>query len=89
MTTNYDLNKKLKNVKCFIGSFARDKLPKVKSLPAALIINTDTSTQPGEHWVDVSVFIINAAGKDFTFGKLSRANEPIKHLTFFNFLFKS
>ena len=55
MTTNFDLNKKLQNVKCFVGSFPRDKIPRVKSLPAALIMNTDTSTQPGEHWVAVYI----------------------------------
>ena len=29
----------------------RDKLPTLKSLPAAIVANTDTSKGPGEHWI--------------------------------------
>ena len=33
-----------------VGVFAADQLP-AKELPGAYIVNTDTSSQPGQHWV--------------------------------------
>ena len=47
-------NRILKRVcgEVFIGVFARDKLPRfVKPRPALLVVNTDPSWKPGEHWV--------------------------------------
>ena len=35
----------------FNGVYPIDKLPKIPFKPAALIINLDTSKQPGSHWV--------------------------------------
>lgn len=46
-----DINKQLKYLDCFIGTFARDTLPNIKKFPAALVINTDPVSKPGEHWV--------------------------------------
>lgn len=38
--------------KVFAGVFSRDKLPeKIETKPAALIVNTDLSHEPGQHWV--------------------------------------
>ena len=37
--------------KYFIGVLARDKLPKKVDWPSSLILNTDTSNKPGEHWL--------------------------------------
>ena len=45
-----DLNKALKNVPYFMGTFPRDSIPKVSRRPAAFIINTDSKNEPGEHW---------------------------------------
>ena len=47
------INKLLKSTASFLGTFPRDKLPAIKKTPATLIINTDPSTEPGEHWVAV------------------------------------
>jgi len=48
-----DIYNKLKHFKCFNGVFPRDKLPNAKN--GVIIINTDKSNQPGEHWVAVAV----------------------------------
>jgi len=38
--------------KRFIGVFPRDKLPKdIKDTFSALIVNTDSSSEKGEHWI--------------------------------------
>ena len=55
MTTNIELEKKLKCFKEFIGVFPRDKLPKIKSYPVSIIINTDMSKGSGEHWVAIHI----------------------------------
>lgn len=40
----------------FLGIFASDQLPeKITSKPCALIVNTDPSDQPGQHWVAIYV----------------------------------
>ena len=60
------LDEKLSKFKaCFIGTFARDKLPKIKITirPSFLIMNTDTSENPGEHWV--AILIGNDIGEYF------------------------
>jgi hypothetical protein len=51
----HSINHYLKNEKNFIGTFARDQLPRI--LPKkfiALIVNTDPSTKPGEHWIAIT-----------------------------------
>jgi len=41
----------------FIGLYAADQLsPFIHTFPAAIIINTDPSNKPGEHWVAVYIF---------------------------------
>ena len=35
----------------FLGVFARNMLPKTIKYPSCLVVNTDTSRGPGEHWV--------------------------------------
>ena len=47
------INKLLENVPSFIGTYPRDKLPPIRTLPASLIVNTDPSDKPGEHWVAI------------------------------------
>ncbi len=38
----------------FLGVFPRDEVPKVTSYPTCLIANTDTSEEPGTHWIAIS-----------------------------------
>lgn len=45
----------LKNVTFFKGVFPRDTLPSQFTLSAAFVINTDTASEPGEHWVSVYI----------------------------------
>ena len=52
MDTN-EINAALHNTKDFLGTYALDRIPKVKRFPAGLVINTDSSDKPGEHWVAV------------------------------------
>ena len=35
----------------FKGVFARDNIPVIITYPCSLILNTDPSTRPGEHWL--------------------------------------
>ena len=49
------IKKLLKSFKCFKGVFPSDKLPYKSSLPLNIIINTDPSYKPGEHWVAISI----------------------------------
>lgn len=37
--------------KIYLGTFARDELPKSLKFPCAFIINTQKRNQPGEHWL--------------------------------------
>ena len=39
----------------FVGSYANDRLPVTVQRPAGLIINTQNSDQPGQHWVAVYI----------------------------------
>ena len=55
MTTNTELNEKLSFLSEYMGAFPCDRLPRVTKYPAALILNTDPSTKPGEHWVAVYI----------------------------------
>ena len=43
--------------KRFIGVFPRDKLPKdIEDTFSALIVNTDSSSEKGEHWIAIIIF---------------------------------
>ncbi len=39
----------------FMGVFASDRLRAPQTLPAALIVNNQDSSQPGEHWISVYI----------------------------------
>ncbi len=60
-----EINNLLSNVDCFIGTYARDILPKyqIKTKPCALIINTDESSKPGQHWI--SLFLTEGVAEYF------------------------
>lgn len=47
---NY-IKKDAYGVKNFIGVYPRDKLPIIFEYPCALVINSDPSSKPGEHWL--------------------------------------
>jgi len=47
------LSKHSKTKSIFKGVFPLDRLPKtILKYPALIIANTDTSDQPGTHWID-------------------------------------
>ena len=48
-----EIDAEMKDYDCYIGTFARDLMPKYKiyKRPLALIMNTDISSKPGQHWV--------------------------------------
>ena len=49
------IRKLFKTYKCFKGVFPCDQLPYNESLPLNIIVNTDPSYKPGQHWVAVSI----------------------------------
>ena len=49
------IEKLLKNFKCFKGVYSLDMLPSTLNPPINIIINTDPSYMPGEHWVSIHI----------------------------------
>lgn len=49
------INRSLEHLDCFVGTFSRDNLPEIQKKPAALVVNTDDSSRPGEHWVAIFI----------------------------------
>ena len=47
------INKQFKGIKCFKGTFPKDRIPKkiYKKFPISFIFNTDPHNLPGQHWV--------------------------------------
>ena len=45
------LNRDLICCKIFYGVYPANKIPKLRSLPALIVCNTNTSSRPGEHWI--------------------------------------
>ena len=72
------LDKQLSSVQHFLGAYPFDLLPpKPRTVDFSLVINTDKSTLPGDHWLvllrkDSTVYFIDSYGRnynDFTFEK--------------------
>ncbi|MDI9312985.1 MAG: Ulp1 family isopeptidase [Limnohabitans sp.] len=58
------IEKILKNNTLFKGVYPRDKIPRIfNNRPSGIIVNTDSSLEPGEHWV--SIIIHNKNGEYF------------------------
>lgn len=51
MLTTNQIEQQLRGVRFFIGVYAVDQLPEVRSFPATLVVNTDPISESGEHWV--------------------------------------
>lgn len=52
MDTN-QINKSLRNVSSFIGTFPADRIPVVKARPASFVLNFDKHDSQGSHWVSL------------------------------------
>ena len=52
------LNKALKNVQKFQGSFALDELKtlEIKTCPDFFVVNLDNRWEPGSHWIAVGIY---------------------------------
>ena len=75
-----EINNEMK-IDCFKGTFSCDAIPKIKyKQPIAIIINTDPSYKPGEHWV--ALFINNNIAEYFD----SFGGKPIKEIYIFYIL---
>lgn len=48
-----EINNYFRNCKKYYGTYPRDMLPKYIPKDSGIIINTDKSSQPGEHWVSI------------------------------------
>ena len=64
------LEKQLHDVQNFVGVFPFDLLPKKPSGDFSLIVNTDNSTQPGDHWLvlsrkDSKIYFIDSYGRNY------------------------
>jgi hypothetical protein len=51
----FTIKRLLKTYKCFKGVYPSDKLPYNKKFPLNIIVNTDPSDRPGQHWVAISI----------------------------------
>jgi len=74
------INKLLRREKCFIGTYSRDTLPNSIKENQALIVNTDPSDRPGEHWVAI---LMHSNGKGEYFDSYGL---PPLHPEFIKFL---
>lgn len=66
-----EIDKKLANVPGFIGAFAYDQLPPNSTNDFSLVLNTDPSHLPGEHWLAIVknqtlIYFIDSYGRHYT-----------------------
>lgn len=63
-----EINTILRHIKSFLGAFPCDQLPKIKKRPASLVVNTDDSNKPGEHWIAIYLPLDGSAEYFDSFG---------------------
>ena len=51
MNSKVFLNRDPECSKMFYGVYPADKIPNLRSLPALIVCNTDTSSKREEHWI--------------------------------------
>lgn len=83
--TNVDILKHIEKDpyarKTFIGVYAKDKLPSIQSYPCSLVVNTDPSTKPGQHWLAI-YFGKDKSSEIFdSFGLHPEQYDLVKYLT--------
>lgn len=59
-----EIEELLKPISQFVGVYPCDAIPNFSSRPCALIVNTDTANEPGEHWIAI---ILKEKGKALYF----------------------
>ena len=65
-----EINRRLKNVSGFLGTFPCDRIPPTDKYSYSVIINTDNHTLPGSHWTALlvrgkSVYFFDSFGRNF------------------------
>ena len=76
-----ELHNRVKNLKLFRGIYPRNELYNIKYLNGYIVVNTNDSSEPGEHWV--AIYFTPQKGEYFDpFGL------PPLHSDFVNFLNK-
>ena len=76
------IRKLLKSFKCFKGVYPLDMLPYKQKLPVNIIVNTDPSYKPGEHWVCICIDK-NGVGRYFdSFGLPPLKREIFEYLQY-------
>ena len=65
--------------KNFLGVFSADNLPVIQRKPCSLVVNTDVSSKPGEHWV--SMFIPKRGALEY-FDSFGREPHIKQHIEF-------
>jgi len=76
------INSLLSEYKCFIGTYPLDLIPKKQIMlrPCALIVNTDESSKPGEHWVAIYLYDNCSAEYFDSFGLMPLHHEILMFL---------
>ena len=82
------LNKKLKNIKNYLGSFAVDELHLIKffTYPSFAIINFDRRQESGSHWFAIAIYSNDLYICDSLGGMLPIKNMPQSLINFLNII---
>ena len=83
-----ELNRRLRKIGNYIGSFARDELQqiKIKIFPTFLVINLDKRQGHGTHWIALAVYQNNIFICD-SLGGINPSNSlPIELIDYLNIL---
>ena len=78
---NQQINKALKIYNdCYIGCYPSNLIPIPRKTPAAIIINTDPSHEPGEHWVVIWLNVDDTCEYFDSFGMPPLNSEIINYI---------